>query len=219
MKHTLIFLTISVITKLVAYCDDSLLDCVQVEKGGVGISTSKVSVLQSIALNRDSSNYYAANALLAGYHIDFDKNDGQFTNAHKYAVEAFRSPKGRWEKIYAGLTLVTIEGTGYRHNYTNQIVAILQVLDEIKNSNWESPANPIYSLLKQNGIVFGRAEISDFMKSQLVSAYCNIGQIGSAECVIQGISNVEVSIRAKGRVEFERQTRDKREKQGKGIAP
>ncbi len=214
MKCLTAFLTFTWMFNVVAHGDDSLRDWVQFEKGGVGIPPAKLSELHSLASNKEGPNYYAANALLAAHNINSDNNDTQFTNAYRHATEAFHAPEGRWEKIYAGLTLATIEGTCYRQNYTNQIAVILKVLDEIKKTNWEATSNPVYSLFKKNGIPFGNVEIADLMKSQLVNAYCSLGQVESAECATQGISNVEVLKIAKARIELEKQMHNKRKQQG-----
>lgn len=215
MKRHLFVLVLTLVANSTVHGAETLVEYLQLENGGVGVRSTELSTLQSLACHTSSPNYYAANALLAAYHIHASEKDGKFTNSYKYAMVALSSPSKGWESIYAGLTLVTIEGACHRQNYTNQIDAITNVLGAIDKSNWESQSNPVYSLLNSKGISFGVDTIGDFLKAQLVNAYCNIGQEGLAEEVIPAIRDTAIAQRARGQIALERKVKAERERRSK----
>jgi len=140
----------------------------------------------------------------AAHYIHADESDVQFTKPCRHAIAAFDSPLAKWEKIYAGLTLATIEGSCYRQNYSNQISVITAVLREISINEWESTANPVYSFLKQNSVRFDTNMIRELLLLQLANAYCRIEQDEKAEQLVLRIDNVAAAQRARGLIALER---------------
>lgn len=204
MKHSLFGFVLIIAGVLLVHGGDRFIDFLQLENGGVGIQKTKLPMLQSFACVSNSPDYCAANALLAAHYIHADESDVKFTKAYRHAIAAFDSPLAKWEKIYAGLTLATIEGSCYRQNYSNQISVITAVLREISINEWESTANPVYSFLKQNSVRFDTDMIRELLLLQLVNAYCRIEQDEKAEQLVLRIDNVAAAQRARGLIALER---------------
>ena len=204
MKRSLFTLVLVLSGSLAVYGGNNLVDYLQLENGGIGIIQAKLPSLEALACASNSPEYCAANALLAAYYIHANGNDPLLTNAYKHAEVAFSMPVARWEKIYAGLTLATIEGSCYRQNYTNQISVIKTVLSETSIADWENASNPVYSFLKHNAVKFNADTIREFLLFQLVNAYCRIEQEDEAEKLTYSMVNVEMAQRARNLVALEK---------------